>query len=29
MLRDGGVYFHGSEQELTHSPDPYLRKFLA
>jgi len=29
MLRDGGVYFHGSEQEFTHSPDPYLRKFLA
>ncbi len=29
VLRDGGVYFHGSEQELTHSPDPYLRKFLA
>jgi phospholipid/cholesterol/gamma-HCH transport system ATP-binding protein len=29
LLRDGGVYFHGSEQELTHSPDPYLRKFLA
>jgi phospholipid/cholesterol/gamma-HCH transport system ATP-binding protein len=29
VLRDGGVYFHGSEQMLTHSPDPYLRKFLA
>jgi len=29
MLRDGGVYFDGSEQEITHSPDPYLRKFLA
>lgn len=29
MLRDGGVYFHGDEQEFTHSPDPYVRKFLA
>ena len=29
LLRDGGVYFHGDEQELTSSPDPYLRKFLA
>jgi phospholipid/cholesterol/gamma-HCH transport system ATP-binding protein len=29
MLRDGGVYFHGNEQELTQSQDPYLRKFLA
>ena len=29
VMRDGGVYFHGSDQELTHSPDPYLRKFLA
>jgi phospholipid/cholesterol/gamma-HCH transport system ATP-binding protein len=29
MLREGGVYFHGNEQEFTHSPDPYLRKFLA
>lgn len=29
MLRDGGVYFCGDEQELTRSPDPYLRKFLA
>lgn len=29
VLRDGGVYFHGNEQELTHSPDPYLRRFLA
>jgi ABC-type transporter Mla maintaining outer membrane lipid asymmetry ATPase subunit MlaF len=29
MLRDGGVYFHGSEQELTQSTDPYLRRFLA
>jgi phospholipid/cholesterol/gamma-HCH transport system ATP-binding protein len=28
-LRDGGVYFHGDERELAHSPDPYLRKFLA
>jgi phospholipid/cholesterol/gamma-HCH transport system ATP-binding protein len=29
MLRDGEVYFNGTEQEITHSPDPYLRKFLA
>jgi len=29
MLRDGGVYFHGNEDEFTHSTDPYLRKFLA
>jgi len=29
LLRDGGVYFHGNEQEFTHSPDPYVRKFLA
>jgi phospholipid/cholesterol/gamma-HCH transport system ATP-binding protein len=29
MLRDGGVYFQGNEHELTHSPDPYLRRFLA
>jgi phospholipid/cholesterol/gamma-HCH transport system ATP-binding protein len=29
VLRDGGVYFHGNEEELSHSPDPYLRRFLA
>jgi len=29
MLRDGGVYFHGNEQEFTQSPDPYVRRFLA
>lgn len=29
VLRDGGVYFNGDEQELVNSPDPYLRKFLA
>jgi phospholipid/cholesterol/gamma-HCH transport system ATP-binding protein len=29
VLRDSGVYFQGSEQELTRSPDPYLRRFLA
>jgi ABC-type transporter Mla maintaining outer membrane lipid asymmetry ATPase subunit MlaF len=29
MLRDGSVYFHGAEQELIQTPDPYLRKFLA
>ncbi len=29
VLRDAGVYFQGDEQELTRSPDPYLRRFLA
>jgi len=29
VLRNGGVYFQGDEQELTRSPDPYLRRFLA
>jgi phospholipid/cholesterol/gamma-HCH transport system ATP-binding protein len=29
LLRDGGVYFHGTEEELIHSSDSYLRKFLA
>jgi len=29
VLRDGGVYFNGSEQELTGSTDSYLRRFLA
>lgn len=29
ILRDGGVYFNGPEQELTSSEDPYLRRFLA
>ena len=29
ILRDGGVYFHGSEQKLIQSRDSYLRKFLA
>ena len=29
VLRDGAAYFNGSEQELTGSSDPYLRKFLA
>jgi phospholipid/cholesterol/gamma-HCH transport system ATP-binding protein len=29
VLRDGGVYFHGSNQELVRVSDPYLRKFLA
>lgn len=28
ILRDGGVYFSGPEQELTSSDDPYLRRFL-
>jgi len=29
VLRDGTVYFQGSDQEFTRSPDPYLRKYLA
>jgi phospholipid/cholesterol/gamma-HCH transport system ATP-binding protein len=29
VLRDGGVHFWGSREEITSSPDPYLRKFLA
>ena len=29
VLREGGVYFWGSTQEITSSLDPYLRKFLA
>lgn len=29
VLRDGGIYFQGSAQELAHSADPYLRRFLA
>jgi phospholipid/cholesterol/gamma-HCH transport system ATP-binding protein len=29
LLRDGGIYFQGGEQEFVNSPDPYLRKFLA
>jgi len=29
VIRDGGVYFQGSEQELTSSQDPYLHKYLA
>ena len=29
LLRDSRVYFHGGEQDLIDSPDPYLRRFLA
>jgi phospholipid/cholesterol/gamma-HCH transport system ATP-binding protein len=29
VIRDGGVYFQGSEQEITSSQDPYLHKYLA
>ena len=29
LLRDGGVYFLGGQQEFVNSPDPYVRKFLA
>jgi len=28
VLRDGGVYFQGKQEELSHTRDPYLRKFL-
>jgi phospholipid/cholesterol/gamma-HCH transport system ATP-binding protein len=28
VLRDGGVYFEGGQEELTASQDAYLRKFL-
>jgi phospholipid/cholesterol/gamma-HCH transport system ATP-binding protein len=28
VLRGGSVHFWGSTQEITSSPDPYLRKFL-
>jgi phospholipid/cholesterol/gamma-HCH transport system ATP-binding protein len=29
ILRDGGVYFCGTEHEFISSADPYLRRFLA
>lgn len=29
VLREGGVYFHGTQQELAHTRDAYLKKFLA
>ncbi|MDR3676226.1 MAG: ATP-binding cassette domain-containing protein [Acidobacteriota bacterium] len=29
VIRDGSVYFRGSEHELTSSQDPYLHKYLA
>lgn len=29
VLRDGGVFFEGSQDELRQADDPYLRKFLA
>jgi hypothetical protein len=29
LLRDGAVYFQGSEGEFVQNPDPYLRKFLS
>jgi phospholipid/cholesterol/gamma-HCH transport system ATP-binding protein len=29
VLRDGMVYFHGTQQELVHTRDAYLKKFLA
>ena len=28
MLKDGGIYFDGSADELLSSRDPYLRRFL-
>ncbi len=29
VLRDGTVYFQGTDEELARADDPYLRKFLA
>ncbi len=29
VLRDGGVYFQGTAEDLAQTGDPYLRKFLA
>jgi phospholipid/cholesterol/gamma-HCH transport system ATP-binding protein len=29
VLRDGVVHFWGSTEEITSTPDPYIRKFLA
>ena len=29
LLREGCVYFHGTHDELAHTRDPYLRRFLA
>jgi phospholipid/cholesterol/gamma-HCH transport system ATP-binding protein len=28
VLRDGGVYFQGMQQDLVHTRDPYLKSFL-
>jgi len=28
VYRDGGVYFEGTPDELAHSADPYLKRFL-
>ena len=28
LLRDGGIYFQGKQEELSHTRDPYLRRFL-
>lgn len=28
VLRDGGVYFEGTPEEILAAPDPYLRRFL-
>jgi phospholipid/cholesterol/gamma-HCH transport system ATP-binding protein len=29
MLLDGEIHFHGSYQELSNSPDPYMRQFVS
>lgn len=29
VLRDGGVYFEGTQEDMVSTDDPYLRKFLA
>jgi hypothetical protein len=28
MLKDGDIFFEGREEELTASPDPYIRRFI-
>lgn len=29
VLREGSIYFHGKRDELAHTRDPYLQRFLA
>jgi hypothetical protein len=28
VYRDGGIYFDGEPEEIIHSKDPYLQRFL-